>query len=100
MSYLTWLKTKDRLNDIVDVMYIVTKWIVSTIISIARLIIYSISSFGVAILGIFFPLGIYFCFTVLSEVFKGVPLLETSFFGFFLLFFIAPLAFAVVREIT
>lgn len=100
MSYLTWLKIKANLNDISSAVYSLIKWIISAIITVARFMIYAISSLGVAIFGITFPLGIYFFFKVVSETMKGVPLVETSYFGFFLLFFIAPVTFAVVREIA
>lgn len=100
MSYLTWLKIKDRLNDVGSILFSIIKWIAFAIITVVRFIIYAVCSFGVAFLGIFFPFGIYFCFTVVSELLKGVPFWKTSNAGLFLLFFVAPLIFAIVREIA
>ena len=100
LSYLTWLKIKDSLNDVGSVLFSLIKWIAFAIITIVRFIIYAISSFGVAIFGIAFPFGIYFCFTVVTELMNGVPLMKTNYFGFFLLFFVVPLMLAIVREIT
>jgi len=100
LSYLTWLKIKDRLNDVGSVLFSIIKWIAFAIITVVRFIIYAVSSFGVAILGVAFPFGIYFCYTVVTEVIKGVPLMKTSYFGFFLLFFVSPLILAIVREIA
>lgn len=99
MDYIRWLNFKETLKDIAGIIFNVFKWIVFVIFTIIRFIIFIFSSFGLAIFGIVFPFGIYFCFTVVCDLMKGVPLIKTSNYGLFLLFFVVPLILAFVREL-
>ncbi len=100
MSYISYFNFKEFLKDIAGYILAFFKWLALTIIKIARFVVYAISSLGVVIFGIAFPAGIYFCYRVFAEMINGVPLTETTYFGFFLLFFVAPLVFGIVREIV
>lgn len=100
MDYIAWLNFKETLKDIAGGFVTVFKWIISVVVMIIRFVIYIASSFGLAIMSVTFPFGIYFCYTVIHEMVKGIPFMKTSHFGFFLLFFIVPIVLAIVREIS
>jgi hypothetical protein len=100
MNYITWLNIKATLIDIFTFILNVFKWILFAVLMMFRFIIYVASSFAFAILSIAFPFGTYFCVTVVKELMNGVPIMETSNFGFFLLFFVVPIGLAIVREIA
>lgn len=101
MKYITWLKLKAEVDYFGSIVLDLLKKIATIIITLARFVIYCISSIGTAALGIAFPFGMYFCYTVIKEYFfHDVPLMETTYMGFFLLFFVCPLVLGVIREIS
>lgn len=100
MNYLRWLNFKATVSEIFE-------WIVHMIIAII-LLVFKVIRFGIFLIssaisyvfGLFLVFGFYFAFTVFKEILSGTAITKTTHFGFFLLFFVVPILFGVIREIA
>lgn len=68
--------------------------------NVIKVPIHIVSSLLFMVLAIPFPFGCYFAFTVGREVLNGTSFSDTTNYGFFLLFFCAPLVAGVVKYTT
>ena len=100
MDYMQWLNIKATVIDLIEKILKVILWIVILILKIIRFGIFLISSIGYYIFSLFFIFGMYFCFTVVTEMMNGVAFSNTTNKISFVMFFIVPLVFGVIKELT
>lgn len=100
MNYVKKLEAIETVKEIFSAVGSFFKMMIIAVLTIIRIALNLISTIGVYIFGIFFLPGIYFAYTVVRDMQKGITFWKMQYSGLFLFCFCIPLIFGVIKALT